>query len=79
MELQLTKPICFFDLETTGVNIATDRIVEISGIVFAMIFIIEFLLRIIAQGFFIHKKSYMREGWNILDFCIVLISIIELF
>lgn len=30
MELQLTKPIVFFDLETTGVNIATDRIVEIS-------------------------------------------------
>lgn len=30
MELKLTKPIVFFDLETTGVNIATDRIVEIS-------------------------------------------------
>lgn len=30
MELQLTKPICFFDLETTGVNVASDRIVEIS-------------------------------------------------
>jgi DNA polymerase-3 subunit epsilon len=30
MELRLTKPICFFDLETTGTNIATDRIVEIS-------------------------------------------------
>lgn len=30
MELHLTKPICFFDLETTGTNIATDRIVEIS-------------------------------------------------
>ena len=30
MNLQLTKPIVFFDLETTGVNIATDRIVEIS-------------------------------------------------
>ena len=30
MELNLTKPIVFFDLETTGVNIATDRIVEIS-------------------------------------------------
>lgn len=29
MELQLTKPICFFDLETTGTQIATDRIVEI--------------------------------------------------
>lgn len=30
MQLSLTKPICFFDLETTGVNITTDRIVEIS-------------------------------------------------
>ncbi|MFY7671690.1 exonuclease domain-containing protein [Tenacibaculum sp. MEBiC06402] len=30
MELNLTKPIVFFDLETTGINIATDRIVEIS-------------------------------------------------
>ncbi len=30
MQLNLTKPICFFDLETTGVNITSDRIVEIS-------------------------------------------------
>ncbi len=30
MELSLTRPICFFDLETTGTNIAKDRIVEIS-------------------------------------------------
>lgn len=30
MELRLTKPICFFDLEATGTNVAKDRIVEIS-------------------------------------------------
>ncbi|MCB0474318.1 MAG: ribonuclease H-like domain-containing protein [Flavobacteriaceae bacterium] len=30
MELKLNKPIVFFDLETTGINIANDRIVEIS-------------------------------------------------
>ena len=30
MRIQLRKPIVFFDLETTGINIATDRIVEIS-------------------------------------------------
>lgn len=29
MKLNLTKPIIFFDLETTGIDIATDRIVEI--------------------------------------------------
>ncbi|MDE7335940.1 MAG: 3'-5' exonuclease, partial [Muribaculaceae bacterium] len=32
MELNLTKPIIFFDLETTGVNFQNDRIVEISYI-----------------------------------------------
>ena len=30
MKLNLTKPICFFDLETTGINISNDRIVEIA-------------------------------------------------
>ncbi len=30
MELKLTRPICFFDLETTGIDVARDRIVEIS-------------------------------------------------
>ncbi|WP_116789047.1 3'-5' exonuclease [Flavobacterium psychrotrophum] len=30
MELKLHRPICFFDLETTGTDITKDRIVEIS-------------------------------------------------
>jgi len=30
MELNLKRPICFFDLETTGIQVAKDRIVEIS-------------------------------------------------
>ena len=30
MALQLARPIAFFDLETTGVNLATDRIIEVA-------------------------------------------------
>ena len=30
MSLKLTKPIVFFDLETTGLSISNDRIVEIA-------------------------------------------------
>lgn len=29
-KLNLTKPICFFDLETTGIDVGKDRIVEIA-------------------------------------------------
>ena len=32
MKINLERPICFFDLETTGVNVVNDRIVEISVI-----------------------------------------------
>ena len=32
MQLKLKRPILFFDLETTGLDIATDRIIEISYI-----------------------------------------------
>ena len=30
MKLNLVRPLCFFDLETTGINITSDRIVEIA-------------------------------------------------
>ena len=30
MNLILKRPLCFFDLETTGVNVSIDRIVEIA-------------------------------------------------
>ncbi len=30
MKLQLNKPLCFFDLETTGTDISKDRIVEMA-------------------------------------------------
>ena len=30
IQLNLTRPIAFFDLETTGINVGSDRIVEIS-------------------------------------------------
>ena len=32
MKLHLKIPLCFFDLETTGINISQDRIIEIAVI-----------------------------------------------
>ena len=36
------------------------------------VFILEGIIKIIAQGFFWHKNSYLRNPWNILDFLVLL-------
>ncbi|KAM3728724.1 Voltage-dependent calcium channel [Dirofilaria immitis] len=38
---------------------------------FMGIFCFEFLLKVIAFGFVLHKGSYLRSGWNIMDFIVV--------
>ena len=43
-----------------------------------VIFIIECLAKIITLGFLCNgKKSYLRDSWNILDFVIVVISVVD--
>ncbi|XP_047135696.2 voltage-dependent L-type calcium channel subunit alpha-1S isoform X1 [Hydra vulgaris] len=46
---------------------------------FLVIFGSEALLKIIANGFVLHQKSYLRSLWNIIDFFVVLISFTVLF
>jgi len=40
------------------------------------IFLIELLLKIVTLGLIVHRKAYLRDGWNQLDFLVVGISII---
>ena len=43
-----------------------------------MVFNVECIFKIIGMGFFMHKNSYLRlDVWNWLDFCVVLVGIIE--
>ena len=41
-------------------------------------FIVEFTLKVIAQGLFRHKNSYLRNGWNVVDCIVVVTSIVEM-
>ena len=43
---------------------------------FSIIFLIECICKLIAMGFFMHTNSYLRDGWNWLDFFIVIVSVI---
>ena len=43
----------------------------------SIIFIIEFLLKIIVMGFVVGPKTYLHDAWNILDFVIVFFSVVN--
>jgi hypothetical protein len=42
--------------------------------VFLLIYTIEMVPKIIAQGFVMRPFSYLRDGWNVLDFTVVLLG-----
>ena len=43
---------------------------------FSIIFLLECVLKILGMGFFMHKKAYLRDTWNWLDFFVVTISVV---
>ena len=42
------------------------------------VFISEFVIKAISQGFILDDNSYLRDSWNVLDFSIVVFSIIDM-
>ena len=47
-------------------------------LVFATVFTIEAIVKCCAFGFIMHPNSYLRNGWNILDFIVVVAAILDL-
>ena len=45
---------------------------------FVSIFAIEFFVKVIAMGFIMNQNSYLRSGWNVLDFICLLTGLLEL-
>lgn len=52
-------------------NSIRNELVENAEVVFNSLFIAEFLLKTMAMGFVLGKGSYLRDGWNVLDFIVV--------
>ncbi|VDM36391.1 unnamed protein product [Toxocara canis] len=45
---------------------------------FMGIFCLECLLKVVAFGFILHKGSYLRSGWNIMDFIVVVSGVVTM-
>ena len=55
-----------------------NQIIDTAGKVFTVFFTLEAILKMIAMGFIVHKSAYLRNGWNWIDFVVVIIGIFDL-
>jgi hypothetical protein len=49
-----------------------NRVIDTIDSVLSIVFAIEAAIKILGMGFIIHKFSYLRQGWNIMDFIIAI-------
>ncbi|KAK1800978.1 hypothetical protein P4O66_004725 [Electrophorus voltai] len=54
---------------------ATNHDLEQVEYIFLIIFTMETFLKILAYGLVMHPSSYIRNGWNLLDFVIVIVGL----
>ena len=56
--------------------------IRLTDNVYNVLFTIEAVIKIISFGFFVNKlpgvKAYMQNYWNIIDFVVVVVSLIEM-
>lgn len=82
------ETLIFFMIFLTSVKLVIDTYIPDSGdareisvdidIFFAVFFTLECILKVIAFGFAWGDFSYLKESWNVLDFFIVLASLIDI-
>uniref|UniRef100_A0AAY4E4G3 Voltage-dependent L-type calcium channel subunit alpha n=1 Tax=Denticeps clupeoides TaxID=299321 RepID=A0AAY4E4G3_9TELE len=79
--LGVSKPFPEDDSNATNHDLVSrcfrtdQRFFEQVEYVFLIIFTIETFLKILAYGLVMHPSSYIRNGWNLLDFVIVIVGL----
>ena len=71
-----------FDLAVYDYNDRDDltqhnQLLEKASKVYTIIFTVELVVKVIAQGFMRHRNSYLRDPWNWLDFTVVIVGLLE--
>ncbi|CAJ0564538.1 unnamed protein product, partial [Mesorhabditis spiculigera] len=53
------------------------KFLNVTGYIFTIIFSMEMFLKVMANGCFMGKGAYFKDGWNILDGILVVISLVN--
>ena len=69
--------LAMYDYSDRNNETKFNKILEQIGFGCTLCFFVEFILKILGMGFIWHKNSYLRDGWNAIDFCVVLVGVIE--
>jgi hypothetical protein len=64
-------------LETPQASPELYEKLDVFGHICFVIFVIELMIKIVTAGFMFEHEAYLWNGWNILDFMVIFISIIE--
>uniref|UniRef100_A0A7N8XWC3 Voltage-dependent L-type calcium channel subunit alpha n=1 Tax=Mastacembelus armatus TaxID=205130 RepID=A0A7N8XWC3_9TELE len=75
MALAVYVPFPEDDSNSTNHDLWEHVVYETVEYAFLIIFTIETFLKIIAYGLVMHQNAYVRNGWNMLDFVIVVIGL----
>lgn len=69
--------LAVYDYNDRDEKFSRNKTINVAGIVFTVFFTIECVLKILAYGFFVHHKAYLRDGWNWIDFIVVIVGLVE--
>ncbi len=47
--------------------------------VFLALYTTEMILKVLGMGFVLNENSYLRDGWNLIDFIVVIVGYLQLF
>lgn len=51
-----------------------NQLIGQSGTFFTIVFTIECAVKVISMGFICNKSAYLRDGWNWIDFVVVIVG-----
>ena len=66
--------LAMYDYNDRDNKTRINNFIEQSGIVFTVLFTFECSVKIVAMGFIVHRNAYLRDGWNWIDFFVVVVG-----
>jgi hypothetical protein len=69
--------LAVYDYNDRDEKFPRNQAINVAGVIFTILFTVECVLKILAYGFIVHYKAYLRDGWNWIDFIVVIVGLAE--